>query len=600
MRILFAVIFFFIALIASASTYYLAPGGSDNNPGTMSEPFFSLSKVWTTIVAGDTVYLRGGTYQFPSTQHLTGKNGTSANKIKIWAFPGEIPTITKATNFTYTQGCGVYFKGNYFHWKGIEITGFAQLDKNIFVGFKVEDANHNVFEKLNSHHNGHGMIMAGSSDDNLILNCDFHHNADPLTSSPYDNADGLEICYIPVGLKNKVKGCRFWWNSDDGIDLWLNESYVAIDSCWSWNNGYIPDTFVAAGNGVGFKLGKSENDFGNSVKTIVTNCLAYKNRSWGFHQNGAYAIIALYNNTSYMNGAQGFCFDDFNKQHIFKNNISYRNVSLCSLTSSSVLLNNTFLLSNNENPAFLVTDADFISLDGMQLERDRKEDGSLPDIDFLHLVPESDLVDSGADAGLPYYGTAPDIGAFELVGEEINVNKSPDINIFSPMKGELYVAPATITIEVNASDPDGTITKVELFNGTKKLGEVTAAPYSFTLKELQQGSYSLTAMATDNLNGTAISPVLDFKVTSSHENQDYFNLYPNPNDGHFSVDFTSSQLAENYTLTIYNLIGTEVYREELSKDNSVRQFDLSFLNPGTYLVIITSNEILLTQKFIKG
>jgi hypothetical protein len=107
-------------------------------------------------------------------------------------------------------------------------------------------------------------------------------------------------------------------------------------------------------------------------------------------------------------------------------------------------------------------------------------------------------------------------------------------------------------------------------------------------------------MATDNLKGTVISPVLDFKVTSSHENQDYFNLYPNPNDGHFSVDFTSSQLAENYTLTIYNLIGTEVYREELSKDNSVRQFDLSFLIPGTYLVIITSNEILLTQKFIKG
>ncbi len=59
--------------------------------------------------------------------------------------------------------------------------------------------------------------------------------------------------------------------------------------------------------------------------------------------------------------------------------------------------------------------------------------------------------------------------------------------ISSPAKGSSYTAPATISIDVEASDPDGTISKVELFNGTVKLAEMNAAPYSFTLKDLAEG-----------------------------------------------------------------------------------------------------------------
>ncbi len=52
----------------------------------------------------------------------------------------------------------------------------------------------------------------------------------------------------------------------------------------------------------------------------------------------------------------------------------------------------------------------------MQLYRDRKPDGSLPDIDFLNLKPQSKLVDAGIDVGLDYYGIRPDIGAIESFG----------------------------------------------------------------------------------------------------------------------------------------------------------------------------------------
>ncbi|MHC5061773.1 MAG: right-handed parallel beta-helix repeat-containing protein [Planctomycetota bacterium] len=45
---------------ASAATYYVAPGGSDANPGTLAQPFASITKAQDAASFGDMVYLRGG------------------------------------------------------------------------------------------------------------------------------------------------------------------------------------------------------------------------------------------------------------------------------------------------------------------------------------------------------------------------------------------------------------------------------------------------------------------------------------------------------------------------------------------------------------
>jgi hypothetical protein len=697
MRQFFIFLCLSISSIVSGTTYYISPTGQDINPGTIERPIFTLSEVWKVIAPGDTVYLRGGRYYYTSSQFLTGKNGTSSLPINIWAYPGEVPIITKTEAFNYTWSSGICFIGNYFHWKGIEITGFSQTDPKIYVGLRITDANDNIFELINSHHNGHGCVITGKSGNNQVINSDFHHNSDPLTATPYDNADGLEICYVPAGYINTVKGCRFWYNSDDGIDLWLNDGLVIIDSCWSWNNGYISETHTPAGNGVGFKLGKTEQDHGNKILRQISHCISYDNRTWGFHQNGANAAIELHNNTACMNGAQGYCLETLSKQHVLKNNISHKHANLPSFTSQTLLANNTFL-NKALNNSYSVEDSDFLSLDGTQLLKPRNKDGSLPDIDFLHLIPGSDLIDAGINVGLPFSGQAPDIGAFETVpptpvvanqspvvtisspsnsasftspaaitvnasasdgdgaiikveffqgtikiGEKITapysinwkevpegtysltavatdnvnsktvsaavsitvvkpatpVNKMPTVSIASPTKGSSFTAPATVTIDVNASDPDGSITKVELFNGAAKLYEKTAAPYSFTLKDLPAGSYELKAVATDNMKASSTSSSLDLTVTSI-EARDYFNLYPNPNDGRFSIDFTTLLDADIFTVTIVDLIGKTVYREQLSRAESTRHFDLSHLNSGIYVLMIAANQILLTQKFIKG
>ena len=78
------------------------------------------------------------------------------------------------------------------------------------------------------------------------------------------------------------------------------------------------------------------------------------------------------------------------------------------------------------------------------------------------------------------------------------VNIAPTVSITSPVNNASFNAPATITITANAADVDGTVSKVDFYNGTKLLGTTTVAPYSFVWSNITAGTYSISAKATDN------------------------------------------------------------------------------------------------------
>ena len=465
-----------LCLSVSGKTYYVAPNGSDLDSGNVSLPFATLNKAWTVISAGDTIYLRGGTYAFTDQQFLKGKSGTLGNLINVWAYPDETPVLTRGTTYNYpAYWCGIFFRGDYFYFRGLEITGYYQETAGVWSGLRVEDSNNNIFELLNIHHNGQGLELFGSCNGNLILNCDIHHNADPLNN--YGNADGLQLSFnANTSASNTIKGCRLWWNTDDGLDLWRHNGSVSIEDCWSWYNGYMPDTFTPAGDGQGFKLGVTDTYEGNTIRRTIKNCVAYSNHSMGFDQNDALCGMEFFNNISYLNGTNGYKIFYSTIQCIVKNNISYNNGPLATVfTDESILENNTFLHDGNINPSYLVSDEDFSNLDGTQLARARKADGSLPDIDFLHLNPESDLVDRGVDVGLPYAGDAPDLGAFELytgAAAPVPVYVNSVIQDETPTKVEISysldltdIIPDISAFSVQVNSVNRVINLVAIFNG---------------------------------------------------------------------------------------------------------------------------------------
>ncbi len=84
-------------------------------------------------------------------------------------------------------------------------------------------------------------------------------------------------------------------------------------------------------------------------------------------------------------------------------------------------------------------------------------------------------------------------------------NQPPRVSIASPTNGALFTAPASVTINANATDSDGTVTRVEFYQGTTLIDSRTAAPFSITWPNVATGTYSLTAKAFDNAGANTTS-----------------------------------------------------------------------------------------------
>ncbi|HTJ53412.1 MAG TPA: Ig-like domain-containing protein, partial [Cyclobacteriaceae bacterium] len=107
-------------------------------------------------------------------------------------------------------------------------------------------------------------------------------------------------------------------------------------------------------------------------------------------------------------------------------------------------------------------------------------------------------------------------GSFTVGSCGGTANISPTVSISSPTTGATFTAPASITINATASDSDGTISKVEFYNGTTLLGTDTSSPYSYAWTGVTAGSYSLTAKATDNATATTTSTAVSVTVSAAN------------------------------------------------------------------------------------
>jgi len=94
----------------------------------------------------------------------------------------------------------------------------------------------------------------------------------------------------------------------------------------------------------------------------------------------------------------------------------------------------------------------------------------------------------------------------------ITVNAPPTVSLTAPAANTNYVAPASVTINANASDSDGTISKVEFYQGSTLLGTDSTSPYSYTWTSVAMGNYSLTAKAYDNNNAVTTSSAVNIIV----------------------------------------------------------------------------------------
>jgi chitodextrinase len=92
------------------------------------------------------------------------------------------------------------------------------------------------------------------------------------------------------------------------------------------------------------------------------------------------------------------------------------------------------------------------------------------------------------------------------------VNQPPTVSLTAPTAGGSTFAPATVALAANATDSDGTITKVEFYEGLNKISEDTSAPYQAAWSGDAPGSYLFSAVAYDNSGAVTLSASVQFAV----------------------------------------------------------------------------------------
>jgi hypothetical protein len=415
-----ATVFLSIAIVlglsqAQAAEYYIAPGGSDSNSGSLGSPWGDFDFAIDNINPGDTLYVRGGTYNLNSRLQIrNNEGGTAANPINMWAYPGESPildfnSMTVAWGGTSGRGIQIDEGADYISLKGLTIQNAR--DNGIWSG-----ANYGKFEQITTRWNGDsGLQLSGFAAYNSILNADSYENYDPSANG--ENADGFAIKFEDLGPGNSIRGSRAWGNSDDGWDMWGSNGGAYVEDCWSFDNGKLLPQFYAKdalekndltpstfqGDATGFKLGQ------DGGAHVLNRVLAWGNNN-GIDINGNGTGVIVNNSVGFDNNRNWY-FDETAAQtqnlHILKNNISLAG------NSNDVFLSGVVHSFNTWN-GIPVDAADFLSLDDAIARGSRNSDGSLPISDFLRLAPGSNLIDAGTDVGLPFDGIAPDLGAFEF------------------------------------------------------------------------------------------------------------------------------------------------------------------------------------------
>jgi parallel beta-helix repeat protein len=394
--------FLFLSLSVNAKTWCVAKTGSDAGSGSVQDPFLTIEKAVSMVQAGETIYVRKGTYNLVTTITIS-KSGTDVSPISLFAFPDEHPVLDFSGQALGSSNRGVKLTGSYWYIQGIQITGAGDN------GMVIEGGSHNTIENCAFYRNrDSGLQIDNGASYNTIRNCDSYYNADP---SDYGDADGFSP-KLTVGNGNYFYGCRAWKNCDDGWDGYLrgaNDVSTSIDNCWAFENGYLEDGTDpgANANGNGFKMGGSDD------KTLKHNftlkqCLAFKNKAKGFDQNNNKGSMMLYNCTGHNNMVADYRITQAlasGKVLVIKNCIDLGKIA--EIGSFAEQEKNSWL------SPFAVTEEDFIIIDPALAYGPRKPDGSLPDIVYMHLVSGSDLIDAGVDVGLPFAGSAPDLGCFE-------------------------------------------------------------------------------------------------------------------------------------------------------------------------------------------
>jgi parallel beta-helix repeat protein len=279
------------ATISHAATYYVATTGDDSNPGSESEPFRTINRGVLALQAGDTLYIRSGTYNEALISNIPG--GTSwDNPVTVAAFPGEEVVIMPDSGYRVIEFGDV--NQRYIVIDGLIFDGSNVLYNLLWIWQDNIRIQNSEFRNLNSdwcNIIGLGCIAIvvdgyepwnQTASDNQFSNLRVHNIGVPWS----DWGVGFYI----TSANNIIEDCEIYAVHGSGIQLWRQDGTSVRDNIVRNNKIYD--------NHIGIIVAKGSNN-------NVYNNLIFQNDREGIFVDYSIYNTSISKNEIYENGAAG-------------------------------------------------------------------------------------------------------------------------------------------------------------------------------------------------------------------------------------------------------------------------------------------------------
>jgi len=441
--------------------------GADTNSGALDAPWKTLAKANAAVAPGDTVFVRGGVYV--DSIIAPAASGAENAPIVYAAYQGETPEVTGGRSGSIIN----LHNKSYVIVKGFKIHSATEHDW--IVNLSGEKCTHNRIENCDvtdpegyvcidmaegasyneivgnvAHDTGHAEEGSG---DCIVMNSGAHHNV--VRGNKCFNACHAQIMALKGSKYNVIENNDLYatdpkW-SGAGVGLPLGADYTTIAHNRIHDLGFITNEkcgiqIDSANNSVHHNLIYNVGAFGISPQSYAYG---------GTGQSAENNLIA--NNTIYHPGRQGLCI--ISKKEFFShNNRIINNIVVASdskwydkpayimvfdtyhLTTAvtpgtwfdNVFKNNIFYHRSAGEPDMVLynfkTGSKSWSLAELQKEFSETFAGNIeadplfvgPSKGDFTLKPGSPAIDAGLDAGFPFNGKAPDLGALESPSPPLN------------------------------------------------------------------------------------------------------------------------------------------------------------------------------------
>ncbi len=237
---------------AAHAGYYVSPNGSSANDGSMSRPWtlsYALGTAGGRILAGDTVWVRGGTYRGGFRSTLTGLSGAP---IVVRQYPGERATVD-AAGYTGDQ---FVVAGSWSVFWGLELMSseptrtFSTTANNARPNLLVNDGSHNKYINLVVHDGGVGFFNYSSRSDVEIYGSIWYNNGWQGPDRGHGHALYIKSDVGPVVARDNVIFNQYGY----GIHVYTNTGSGLLNNIWiegnvSFDNGSLSSSGTSANIG---------------------------------------------------------------------------------------------------------------------------------------------------------------------------------------------------------------------------------------------------------------------------------------------------------------------------------------------------------------